>query len=108
MATALDVKGGRRQINTKRYPWGAVAQCVIEPIQPVNPHGGFLHFSLEVGLLVARKALDVSIRGRTPAMVPFIVKHHNGHPIGKIAEHTPGKYRWRFWPLVDYSVGPLP
>src|SRR5262249_41030980 len=100
MATAFDVKGGRRQINTPAYPWCTIAQCVIEPIQPVNPYGGFLHFGLEVGLFIAREALDVSIRGRTPAMMSFIVEHHNGHPVSKIAQHTPGKHRWRFWSLV--------
>src|SRR5207249_1749268 len=108
MATAFDVKGGCRQIYTAGYPVCAAAQCVIESIQAVNPHGGFLHFGLEVGLLVARETLDVGIRGRTPAMMSFIVEHHNGHPISKIAEHTPGKHRWCFWSLVDHSVSPLP
>src|SRR6185437_9523108 len=100
VAAPLDVERRGRQVDGHGDAGPSIAQAVVDPVEPLEPHTGLDGFVFEfgpllgcdddLGLLAAPGRYDISLRSRigglgTPAVMPLVVEYHDRQAVIQIA-----------------------
>ena len=92
------------QVSRPRPSADRRSQGVVDAVQPLHPHRRLLQFLVHSPLLVAVEILRHDLRCRSPAVVPFVVQHHDRHAVVQFGKDAPREVLRRLRSLVDHLV----